>query len=348
MRSHYARAYGLTLVTCIAVTAFAMWHVASAATDASSATTQSGKTKIIPVRRIVVVDDKAGVSHVWVDGTATNVIGGLTELWKTGPGPADQRSLIDSGALSKSLNPPPNGTVFRFFQIPPESRSAGLSLAQKRKLWAGLFTKMHAPDAQPDTRRDPGMHTTPTVDYIILLSGQITMVLEKGEVNMRPFDVGIKRGVNHSWVNRGTQEALLMAVLVDDGHHKYSERDNPDAAGVRVIYALSPKKTTTVRRNEHELCTPIHSTRTRTNAVDMVPTVLIERCDRVANLTAGNRMKTQLREGRERTAADEPDSNGNLERVQMLKGRLAVVTGSTSVSGSVSRERWRVPARTCS
>ncbi|MNP16249.1 hypothetical protein D3C76_1086370 [compost metagenome] len=59
------------------------------------------------------------------------------------------------------------------------------------------------------------MHKSATTDYIILLQGSITLVLDEGEVDMNPFDVVIQRGTNHSWVNRGAVDALLMAVLVD-------------------------------------------------------------------------------------------------------------------------------------
>jgi uncharacterized cupin superfamily protein len=59
------------------------------------------------------------------------------------------------------------------------------------------------------------MHKSATTDYIILLQGAITLVLDDEEVDMKPFDVVIQRGTNHSWVNRGEVDALLMAVLVD-------------------------------------------------------------------------------------------------------------------------------------
>ncbi|MNY47280.1 Cupin domain protein [compost metagenome] len=59
------------------------------------------------------------------------------------------------------------------------------------------------------------MHKSATTDYIILLQGAITLVLDDEEVEMKPFDVVIQRGTNHSWVNRGEVDALLMAVLVD-------------------------------------------------------------------------------------------------------------------------------------
>jgi quercetin dioxygenase-like cupin family protein len=59
------------------------------------------------------------------------------------------------------------------------------------------------------------MHRTQSVDYIVLLKGEVTALLDIGEVEMKPFDVLIQRGTNHGWVNYGEEPALLMAVLVD-------------------------------------------------------------------------------------------------------------------------------------
>ena len=57
-------------------------------------------------------------------------------------------------------------------------------------------------------------------DYIILLSGQITLVLDKQEVDARPSTSHSERGTNHAWVNKVNEDALLMAVLVDAGQPK--------------------------------------------------------------------------------------------------------------------------------
>jgi naringenin degradation protein FdeH len=61
------------------------------------------------------------------------------------------------------------------------------------------------------------MHRTATTDYIVLLSGKVRLVLDKEERDLEPFDVVVQRGTNHAWINTGDEEALLMAVLVDDG-----------------------------------------------------------------------------------------------------------------------------------
>jgi quercetin dioxygenase-like cupin family protein len=59
------------------------------------------------------------------------------------------------------------------------------------------------------------MHKTRTVDYVVLLAGEVTMLLDKGEVDLKPFDVVVQRGTNHAWVNKGKEPAILAAVLVD-------------------------------------------------------------------------------------------------------------------------------------
>lgn len=169
----------------------------------------------IPVRRIITADDKNGRSSVLIDSHATNITGPLTELWRTGKGPHDHGSFVDLGDVSKALEPPASGTVFRFFQIAPQSESAHQSREERVKFWEDLFASVEAHGVQPDTRRDPGMHKSTTTDYIILLQGSITLVLDDGEVDLKPFDVVIQRGTNHAWVNRGDVPAQLMAVLVD-------------------------------------------------------------------------------------------------------------------------------------
>jgi mannose-6-phosphate isomerase-like protein (cupin superfamily) len=171
------------------------------------------------IRRIVTTNDAEGKSGVMIDGPAENTITVLTELWITGRGKVDHRDGIDHGARSTQLEPPVGGTLFRYFEIPPESETAHLSEGEKRKANAEWFAAMNGAHLQPDTAKHPAMHQSPTTDYIILLAGEITLVLEKEERTLQPFDCVVQRGTNHAWVNRGTEPALLMAVLVDDGSH---------------------------------------------------------------------------------------------------------------------------------
>ena len=78
-----------------------------------------------------------------------------------------------------------------------------------------MFASIGAESALVGTTRHPGMHTTHTVDYIILLSGKVTLLLDEGEVDLEPFDVVVQRGTNHAWVNRSDEPALLAGILID-------------------------------------------------------------------------------------------------------------------------------------
>jgi quercetin dioxygenase-like cupin family protein len=64
------------------------------------------------------------------------------------------------------------------------------------------------------------MHQTKTIDYIILLEGDVTLILDEDEVRLKPFNVVVQRGTNHAWVNNGTEPALLIAVLIDSEFKK--------------------------------------------------------------------------------------------------------------------------------
>ena len=59
------------------------------------------------------------------------------------------------------------------------------------------------------------MHRTRTVDYIILLQGEVTLLLDEGEVDMKPLDAVVQRGTNHAWENRGSEPAVLAGILID-------------------------------------------------------------------------------------------------------------------------------------
>jgi hypothetical protein len=181
------------------------------------------ETMLKQIRRIVTENDENGKSRVLFDGIADNVITVLTEMWMTKPGLHDHKTPVDMGALSNSLEPPKGGTVFRFFQIAPDSENAHLSREERQKAGREWFAAMGGAHLQPDTTVHETMHQSPTTDYIVLLSGEITLVLDTEERLMKPFDVVIQRGTNHAWVNRGTEDALLLSVLIDATHDSRSE-----------------------------------------------------------------------------------------------------------------------------
>ena len=84
-----------------------------------------------------------------------------------------------------------------------------------QEIAADAFEKVGAAHHRVDTSKHPAMHKTETVDYIILLKGDVTLILDEEEVDLKPFDVVVQRGTNHAWVNNGNEPALLIAVLID-------------------------------------------------------------------------------------------------------------------------------------
>lgn len=164
------------------------------------------------LRRIITGHNEEGKSIVTYDGPPIG-FGGFSEMWVTDRSPADNKHKSDAAKRKVRLEPPPNGSLFRYFQINPEDPSR--SAEEVEELWKKNFAAMDASHSRPDTSRNPGMHKTKTVDYIILLKGEITLLLEEDEVDLKPFDVVIQRGTNHAWVNKGSDPALLVAVMID-------------------------------------------------------------------------------------------------------------------------------------
>ncbi len=169
------------------------------------------------LRRIVTGHDRQGQSVVQQDGILPRRLGsnrrGLTDLWNTDGRPIDSQVAEDRLALPFSLVPTPSGTTFLFFTVAPEEPQADVESEAKRA--AVAFAAYGAGHARPNTSRNPWMHKTNTIDYIILLSGEVTLLLDGDERALKPFDVVIQRGTNHAWINRGKEPALLAAILID-------------------------------------------------------------------------------------------------------------------------------------
>jgi quercetin dioxygenase-like cupin family protein len=175
-----------------------------------------------PVRRIVTGNNETGRSIVLYDGPSRYTLEnparpgrGLTELWLTDSTPASNAGHADAADRQIRLEPPPNGSLIRFFQLAPKAEDEALSAEERERQAEEGFERMGAAHTRVDTTRSPVMHKTKTVDYIILLSGEVTMLLDEGEVDLKPFDVVIQRGTNHAWINRGSEPALLAAILID-------------------------------------------------------------------------------------------------------------------------------------
>ena len=168
-------------------------------------------------RRIVTGHNSSGRSVVVIDGPPGNLLGsdtrGLAEIWNTEGPEVDSSDVTDRAGGRVILSPLAGGTKFRFFAIPPENSS--LSPEEREKMTEAIFEAMGASHERVDTARHPSMHKTKTIDYVVLLSGEVTLLLDDDERDLKPFDVVVQRGTNHAWSNRGKEPALLIAVLID-------------------------------------------------------------------------------------------------------------------------------------
>ena len=169
------------------------------------------------MRRIVTGHNDNGKSIITMDGTPARSIGedvgGLFELWNTDGNEVISSDVIDRADDEIILSPPSGGTKFRYFQINPLPEGVPEDILQE--IAADAFEKVGAGHHRVDTTKHPAMHKTETVDYIILLKGDVTLILDEEEVDLKPFDVVVQRGTNHAWVNNGNEPALLIAVLID-------------------------------------------------------------------------------------------------------------------------------------
>jgi mannose-6-phosphate isomerase-like protein (cupin superfamily) len=167
------------------------------------------------VRRVLTGHDAEGKSTIIADGLAQNVKEmasmpglALTDLWETASAPASNTGGADAALRPVRLEPPRSGTILRIVEFPPDS--AWRSGADGRE----AFKSIGAGHAQDRASSDPMMHRTSTVDYIIVLKGEIHAVMETSEVLLRTGDVLVQRGTNHSWSVRGSEPCIVAAVLV--------------------------------------------------------------------------------------------------------------------------------------
>jgi mannose-6-phosphate isomerase-like protein (cupin superfamily) len=168
------------------------------------------------VRRLVTGHDANGRSKFLLDGDAPTVLvmpqmGNLTvtDLWETYESPASNAGDKDNTERAVHLEPGPGGTIFRIVEFPPDATwKTGAKGAE-------AFAALQASHAADSGHSDPGMHKTHTVDYALVLEGEIWAVMDTDERLMRAGDVLIQRGTNHAWANRTDRNCRVMFVLCD-------------------------------------------------------------------------------------------------------------------------------------
>ncbi|HYD38315.1 MAG TPA: cupin domain-containing protein [Allosphingosinicella sp.] len=172
------------------------------------------------VRRVVTGHDADGRSIVQEDGPPARVVtlggeGGTTfhEIWSTGAAPVPiDRASGEPAETGISLLPPAGGTRIRILDIPPDD---GAVAALPREAVEALFEAIGAGHALADNAPHPLMHRTETIDYGIVLEGELVLILDEGETIVRAGDVVVQRGTSHAWANRSRGNARIAFVLVD-------------------------------------------------------------------------------------------------------------------------------------
>jgi mannose-6-phosphate isomerase-like protein (cupin superfamily) len=167
------------------------------------------------IRRIVTGHDSTGKAIVLRDGEAPNVkvreVGGIvsTLMWVLDKSPARHAETEDFGDIAIGTAPPPQGAILRIVDFPPVKGEIDPAAHQRMVQAMGIAEHGGAPP------RHPFMHRTKSVDFAIVLAGEIDMLLDDSEVHLRQGEVLIQQGTNHAWVNRGTETCRIAFILID-------------------------------------------------------------------------------------------------------------------------------------
>jgi hypothetical protein len=170
-----------------------------------------------PVRRVVTGHDATGKAIVLIDGDTPyknqRAEGTMQQrIWVTDKGPAEMDGDKDRGGIEVRIAPPPNGSIIRVLDIPPESEE--IRKLPNDHMSTMLGDQHHAPKGVRPPRH-PNMHRTCTIDYAIVLAGEIDMLLDDTEVHLKTGDILVQQATNHAWVNRGTVPCRICFVLID-------------------------------------------------------------------------------------------------------------------------------------
>ena len=161
-----------------------------------------------PPPRTVQIGGEAGATQIGGEAGAT-----FYEVWNTRETPAliDRRSgePDESGLI---LAPPKGGTRIRVIDFPPEGDDVRqLTEAQARE----RFGEIGGADASTGGGPHPLMHRTETVDYGIVLEGELTLIVDNDETTVQAGDIVIQCGTNHAWANRSGAPCRIAFILID-------------------------------------------------------------------------------------------------------------------------------------
>ena len=168
------------------------------------------------IRRVVTTNDQTGKAVILFDSLDPHKIvreqTGIVSrvIWVSDCTPANISVKEDPVKRPVGIGSPPNGSIFRIVDFPPLPPENELSPDLMQSLVGGAHA---AQDANPP--RHPMMHRTRSLDYAIVLSGEIDMLLDESTVHCKAGDVIIQQGTNHGWVNHGSETCRIAFVLID-------------------------------------------------------------------------------------------------------------------------------------
>lgn len=185
-------------------------------------------TDVKRFRRIVVGDAAPETPAIFSDGPIPDIRTdparpgfAMTRIWVTEDTPAPVKGVHDTLHLPHTLEPPVDGSVSRFVVIPPDV--TWLSAIDEAKVQA-FFTAMGSPGAccYATDAPHPYLQQTETLDFVCVLEGSVTLVLDTEEVDLEEGDTVVQRGTRHAWSNRSN----VPCTLVISSHHG-SYQKNP-------------------------------------------------------------------------------------------------------------------------
>ena len=177
--------------------------------------------KVKPVRRIVVIDENEK-SKAIADGPSPDVRTdparpgfASTRIWVTDSTPAKIKGVRETLDRPHTLEPPPGGSVCRVVTFPPDAGFKGKVGAKEVQAY---FAAMGSPGASTYSADAPHpyMQKTRTLDFCLILEGEITLILDTEEVHLKAGDTVVQRGTNHAWSNRSNNPAVV-AIASHDG-----------------------------------------------------------------------------------------------------------------------------------
>ena len=178
---------------------------------------------IAPFRRIITGHDADGNAVIQEDGPPPRVVqvGGdigpiFYEVWNTRATPAPiDRASGEPHENGINLAPPKGGTRIRVLDIPPDDASLATMTAEEARSHFATIGAADASSLGSGKARHAHMHRTETVDYGIVLAGEITLIMDEGETVARAGDIIVQRGTNHGWANRSDANCRIAFILID-------------------------------------------------------------------------------------------------------------------------------------